>query len=161
LERLVRAHQAYLWRYLRFLGCAANEADDLTQETFLAVLGRPLHCFGPSGARAYLRRVARNGFLELRQRQAREPASNSSVHEQAFDWFCGSDDGERMLAALRHCTDTLRAPAREALTLRYVERLDRQRIAARLGLSIDGVKSLLQRSLARLRVCIQRRLGDA
>lgn len=34
---LVRAHQAGVWRYLRFLGCHPDEADDLTQETFLAL----------------------------------------------------------------------------------------------------------------------------
>ena len=43
VARLVREHQAGVWRYLRVLGCPATEAEDLTQETFLAVLTRPFH----------------------------------------------------------------------------------------------------------------------
>ncbi len=34
---LVRTHQVGVWRYVRFLGAEAAEADDLTQETFLAL----------------------------------------------------------------------------------------------------------------------------
>ena len=41
LADLVRQHQAGVWRYLRFLGCDRPLADDLTQETFLAVLETP------------------------------------------------------------------------------------------------------------------------
>ena len=37
LERLVREHQAELWRYLRYLGSDAARAEDLVQETFLRV----------------------------------------------------------------------------------------------------------------------------
>ena len=33
LASLVREHQADVWRYLRYLGAAADDADDLTQET--------------------------------------------------------------------------------------------------------------------------------
>jgi len=39
MAALVRAHQAGVWRYLRFLGCEPSEADDLVQETFLDVSG--------------------------------------------------------------------------------------------------------------------------
>ena len=36
LAELVREHQADVWRYLRYLGADGHDADDLTQETFLA-----------------------------------------------------------------------------------------------------------------------------
>ena len=36
--QLIREHQAGVWRYLRVLGCSRELAEDLTQETFLAVL---------------------------------------------------------------------------------------------------------------------------
>ena len=40
-KALIESHQAELWRYLRYLGCDAAEAEDLTQETFLAALSGP------------------------------------------------------------------------------------------------------------------------
>ncbi len=157
---LVRTHQTQVWRYLRFLGCEPGLADDLTQETFLAVVERPVHRFGESGARAYLRRVARNFYLKDRERRGRRPTElDLESAENAYAWFEGEDAGEQSLAALRVCLGQLAPAAREALSLRYSDKFERPAIAAALGLSTHGVKSLLQRSYARLRVCIERRLS--
>jgi hypothetical protein len=60
---LVRKHQAGVWRYLRFLGCDEARADDLTQETFLAVLKGSFQQRGEAETAAYLRTVARSRFL--------------------------------------------------------------------------------------------------
>ena len=57
-EQLVRDHQAMVWRYLRFLGCDPALADELTQDTFVAVYrhrGSPNSLGAP---RPYLRKVA-------------------------------------------------------------------------------------------------------
>jgi RNA polymerase sigma-70 factor (ECF subfamily) len=157
---LVAAHQAGVWRYLRFLGADPITADDLTQDTFVAVWGKPLVRFGHAGACAYLRRTARNLWLKSRARRA-APAVDSATAELAYEWFRRDDGGEATLAALRACLEVLTPAARRALDLRYVERLERTAIALRLELSEDGVKSLLQRSYARLRACIERRLRHA
>ncbi|MCR9246882.1 MAG: sigma-70 family RNA polymerase sigma factor [bacterium] len=157
---LVRTHQAAIWRYLRFLGCSVAEADDLTQDTFVAVFGRALHRFGKAGAAGYLRRVARNSFLKLRQADQATRTVSPAVAEAAFDWFCRRDDGERVVEALRRCVARLDPAARRALTQRYADDAPRSQIARDLGMSEHGVKSLLQRSYARLRACIQRRLAD-
>lgn len=53
-ERLIEAHQAGIWRYLRALGCDASQAEDLTQETFLAVLQKPFQDYNPAATAAYL-----------------------------------------------------------------------------------------------------------
>ena len=36
LETIVRTHQAMVYRYLRYMGAAADVAEDVAQETFLA-----------------------------------------------------------------------------------------------------------------------------
>ena len=158
--RLVRTHQAMVWRYLRFLGCDHATASDLTQDTFLAVHGKDVGRFGDDGARAYLRRTAKNAFLRRLEREARAPQVDLEIAESAFEWFRGDADGEHTLAALRQCLRDLSDQARTALELRFGERCDRKAIAARLGIGEEGAKSILQRSYSRLRVCIERRLRD-
>jgi RNA polymerase sigma-70 factor (ECF subfamily) len=71
LASLVKNHQAGVWRYLRALGCDPSEADELTQETFVAVLERPFEDYHPAATAAYLRTVARNLFLTARRKLAR------------------------------------------------------------------------------------------
>lgn len=153
-DGLVARHQANVWRYLRFLGARPVEADELTQDAFVAVLDKPLARFGADGAGAYLRRVARNLWLK------RRPAPSHldlAVAEEAFIWFRHDDDGGATLDALRRCLEVLSAEARRALDLRFAEQRDRRAIGAALGLGEEGVKSLLQRTYARLRACIEER----
>ena len=72
LSDLVQAHQAGIWRYLRFLGCEAAQADDLTQETFLALHARPPADRSAEATSAYIRTVARNLFLMSLRRSRRQ-----------------------------------------------------------------------------------------
>lgn len=159
-ERLVREHQSTVWRYLRFLGCAPVLADDLSQETFLRVLDGRLSDRGPEVARAYLKQVAKTLFLKSRERDARRREVDLDTAEAAFEWYAREDGGDGARAALAQCVEELVPRARKALDLRFAERLDRDAIAARLGIGAHGAKSLLQRTYARLRACIERRLGD-
>ena len=153
---LVQAHQAGIWRHLRFLGCAPDEADYLTQETFLSVLARPFEDRGPQAAAAYLRTVARNLLLNRRRR----PGAFASLEdmqdaEEAWTSRIHDDTGEEYLQALRDCLETLSARARQALELQYRDGLSRTRIAEAVAVSEEGAKSLLQRSKEALRGCVE------
>lgn len=160
-EAFVCAHQAMVWRYLRFLGCDPDRASELTQDTFVSVFGKDVHTFGEAGARAYLRRVARNAFLKQVTSARQRDELDFETAVAAYDWYRRDDEGESAMAALDACLEELGAKARRALSLRFGEKLDRNALAERLGIGAHGVKSLLQRSYARLRVCIERRLRDA
>ena len=59
LAALVDQHQADVWRYLRYLGAEASDADDLTQETFLAVSRSKFEQRTPAETAGYLRTAAR------------------------------------------------------------------------------------------------------
>src|SRR3569623_2158321 len=72
--RLIKEHQAGVWRYLRVLGCSASQAEDLTQETFLAVLEKPFQEIYRAATAAYLRQVSRNLFISAQRRAARAVA---------------------------------------------------------------------------------------
>ncbi len=49
----IAKHQEGVWRYLRAIGCDSNLADDLTQETFLAVLRRPFEWVNDAASAGY------------------------------------------------------------------------------------------------------------
>lgn len=162
IAQVIRDHQAGIWRYLRVLGCEPATADDLTQETFLAVLQRPFVDLGPAAASAYLRKVARNLFLAAQRKTSRvlTDAELSEI-EAAWDRWAGRDDGAELLAALQVCLQALTTKARRALDLRFGQDESRAKIAAELSMSEDGAKNLLQRSKVSLRECIERKLSLA
>ena len=55
LDALVRRHQAGVWRFARALGAQPAEADDLTQEAFVAAHRRAAEVPAGPGAAGWLR----------------------------------------------------------------------------------------------------------
>jgi RNA polymerase sigma-70 factor (ECF subfamily) len=160
LAGLVYRFQVGIWRYVRYLGADTAEADDLTQETFLAVARGGFFARDERQTASYLRTVARNQLLVLRRRQNREI---STVELEAADtvWAAATGpDGslETYLDALRECVDGLEGRARTAIDLHYREHASRDAIASQLGMQPDGVKTLLRRTRQVLRECIERKL---
>lgn len=159
-ERLVVRHQAGVWRYLRAMGCDVNEADDLTQDTFVSVLRRPFTDYGEVATSAYLRRVAFSRLVSIRRKSGREKLVGE-LHELDIVWgrLAGGDQGEAMLEALQLCLKSLSDRARLALQLRYRDRVPRAGIADALEITEHGVKNLMQRAKKQLRTCIERRIS--
>lgn len=157
--KLIAAHQAGVWRYLRVLGCDAASADDLTQETFLAVMQSSFQDIAPKATAAYLRRTAHNLFISDRRRRGREVLMDdlTAVDQQWTQW-AGQDNGEAFLETLRECLQSLTERARQALELRFRNRESRTSIANALQLSDHGARNLMQRAKQKLRECISGRL---
>jgi RNA polymerase sigma-70 factor (ECF subfamily) len=160
LAHLVHRFQAGVWRYVRFLGADHAEADDLTQETFLAVARSQFVEHDERQTAGYLRTVARNQLLVLRRKQDHEI---STVELEAADtvWAAAAGaDGSLTgyLDALRECVDGLEGRARRAIDLHYRDGAGREAIAAQLEMQPDGVKTLLRRTRQVLRECIERKL---
>jgi RNA polymerase sigma-70 factor (ECF subfamily) len=160
IARVVREHQAAVWRYVRFLGAEPAEADDLTQETFLALARGGFVERDARQTIGYLRVVARNQLLALRRRQSREI---NTVELEAADavWSAAAGpDGTltNYLDALRDCITKLEGRAQEAINLHYRDKSSRETIATHLGMQPDGVKTLLRRIRQVLRECIERKV---
>ena len=158
LERLVRAHQREVLRYLRFLGASDAEAQDLTQETYVEVWRKPFEERDPRATSAYLRQVAKHRFLMFLRARGREPA----LADLEGDWvgLAGDDGGDRRVDALRGCMETLDEKPRLAIDLVYRDGDPREEVAARLDLQPEGLKTLLRRGKAKLRACVERRLRE-
>lgn len=159
LALLVSRHQATVWRYVRYLGATATEADDLVQETFLAVFRSDFIHESDRQTAGYLRTTVRNRLLMLRRKQSRQP---SEVELLAADevWADTLGDGpaDPYLEALDGCLEHLDGRARQAIDLQYTDRLSREEIASRLEMKPEGVKTLLRRTRDALRDCIERKL---
>lgn len=160
-ERLIVEHQAGVWRFLRAAGCEPNLADDLTQETFVMTLQRPLVEYSRTATAAYLRRVAMNLLINLRRREGRmHLVEDPVVFESAWISWLGDDNGEELLAALKQCLKKLTARARLSLEMRFRDGASRESIAAALEISEHGAKNLMQRAKGQLKTCIEHKKID-
>lgn len=158
-DHFIKLHQGDVWRYLRVLGADHDMADDLTQETFLAVLRSSFERRGELQTRAYLRTTARNLFLMAIRRRKNAPLPvDAATIDVDWESFAGDDGGEAKLDALRKCLATLDERDLRALEMRYRDDAPRERMGKALELSDGGVKNLLERLKTRLRACVENTL---
>lgn len=148
-----------VWRYLRALGASATEADDLTQETLLAALRAPRD--GVANPDAFVLGIAKNQWLRSRRwwRRRREREIADAV-DQLWTATATADDGDELIARLRECLGRLQPRARQALELHYRDGLRWQEVGPRIGLQVNGAKTLAQRSRQALRQCIEKNDGS-
>jgi len=157
LASLIHEHQAEVWRYLRYLGASTADADDLTQETFLALARSSFEPRNRNATISYLRTVARNQLLMARRREGREINTvELTAAEEVWAEAVGPAGMERYLAALADCLQAVEGRARKALDMFYHDGRGRAEIAEALAMKPDGVKTLLRRTRDLLRQCIDR-----
>lgn len=158
--RIVREHQAGVWRYLRLLGCEASSADDLTQETFLALWRTPSFVErDPKATAAWLRTAARR--LYWRWAAKNQPSMEPGPIEQA-DAVWGrlrpDERAEEHKAHLRACMETLDEREARAVDLRFGQKMQRRDVGRALNMSEGGARKLLARAITRLHQCMQQKL---
>lgn len=158
LDALVRNHQRGVWRYLRWLGAGAAEADDLTQETFLEVWRRPFEQYDPRATAAYLRQVAKNRFLMMVRARGRKAEVNIEAADAVFAEFAREDGGDAQIEALGECLKRVQGKARQAVDLFYVDGHSRAETARLMQMNEEGVKTLLRRVKDSLRECVEGKL---
>ena len=160
-EKLITGHYLGVWRYLRAIGCPIHLADDLAQETFVAVLRRPFQQTSEHSTAAYLRRVAFHLLLEYKRKFGSVGLTDQAeLLDQYWTRWAGADaSGDRMIDALKECFQRLSARAQKSLRMRFEDQATRESIAAELQITENGVKNLQQRAKAQLRQCLEEKLG--
>lgn len=150
-------HRQFVARVARRL-LAADEVDDAVQETMVAALENPPPAHVP--LRAWLARVARNVSIDRLRRAVRRrrheraaaragTAPSTGALAERVAWQ------QRIVAAVL----ALDAPHRTVVLLRYYEDLPPRRIASRLGIPVNTVRSRLRRAHALLRGKLDREHG--
>jgi len=125
------------------------DAEDLTAQTFMAVL-ETLPSYQPRGLfRAWIFRIAYNKLMDFYRQQkyqAMEISPDIPVTEETLDGVI-QDQAHELLAAL---FEGLPEAERELLRLRYLGKLTYAEISMILGRKEDAVRKRINRLLVRL-----------
>src|ERR1039458_4071266 len=163
LDELIVRYQHRLMRYLLYLCCNREMAEDIFQEVWMRVLVRGAQVNGKARFDTWLFTIARNLVIDLRRKK-----TMSSLEElfegggeddrpmnfevagdgpSPFVRFANLEDRERIAGALMKL-DTL---YREALVLRFHEDLSLEEISKVTRSPLSTVKSRLYRGLAAIK----------
>ena len=145
--------QALADRLRRFVGRRvrnAHDADDLVQDVLLKLHLRGGELPTERQRRAWALRVARNAIIDLHRRRAARP--DVSLDGQTLIGLAEPEGVDASsLACLSRMMDRLAPDYRQALRLADIDGLTGPEIAGKLGLSVSGVKSRVQRARGQMR----------
>jgi RNA polymerase sigma-70 factor (ECF subfamily) len=164
-ERLL-AHEGFLRALALSLMGNASAADDVVQGTWVRALERPPAPDVP--LQGWLARVARNvARLTWRSEGRRRRREQASARPEAQGAGLDVLDVEAVRARERARRAVVEAvlrldePHRAVVLLRFYEGLPPRRVAERLGLPVETVRTRTRRAVERLRADLDRRQGRA
>jgi RNA polymerase sigma-70 factor, ECF subfamily len=151
-------HRSDVYRFARHMTGSADAADDVTQETFLALMQMPGRFDAARGTlRQYLLGIARN-VVARRLRSHRwwapvedaDRASSESNGHDPLEQLCRATDVARVQLAVQ----TLPTPYRDTLVLCDLLGLSYDEAASTLACPVGTVRSRLFRARQRLAVAL-------
>jgi RNA polymerase sigma-70 factor (sigma-E family) len=154
VDELYAAHYRQLVRLSILLVRDVETAEEVVQDSFVAMHGRWRTLRNPDRALAYLRQTVVNrsrSVLRHRGVEARHSPPLLPDHRGADEDVLLTERRQAVLDALRE----LPGRQREVLALRYYLDLSEADIAAMLGISRGAVKSHASRGVAALRHLLQ------
>ena len=157
LAALVRAHFARVQRFGTRSCRDADAADDVVQQAFIKLAGRPEVMAHP-GALAWLLTSVRRACLRLLRSlnrwetllDAQEPAAERAQADRDIE-------GRQLLDAVHAAIAQLEPEARAVLVLRDLEGLSGERAAELIGVPLATMKTRLHRARAAVRTELVRR----
>ncbi|MCA8977426.1 MAG: hypothetical protein KDC98_22075 [Planctomycetes bacterium] len=159
-DAFVARHQRPLWRFLRLLGCAGQQAEAIALDALVIAVRRGVTARTDDTAAAFLRQTARHLWLRERRDDRRRAIRHAEAAERLWHRHLAPDAGEGWLEALDRCLAGLNERSRHAIVRTYRDGLGRAELGAELGIGTHGVRNLLHRLRAALRDCIERRMGQ-
>jgi RNA polymerase sigma-70 factor (ECF subfamily) len=153
-EQVVREHSTRVYRLAYRLSGNAQDAEDLTQETFVRVF-RSLADFTPGTFEGWLHRITTNLFLDMVRRRQR---IRFDALPEDTERLPGTAPSPEQVYADTHldpqiqaALDALSPDFRVAVVLCDIEGLTYEEIAATLGIKLGTVRSRIHRGRVQLR----------
>lgn len=164
-ERLVRRHQASVFRFIRALAHDDADAEAALQETFLAAWRAASRFRYDASTRTWLLSMARHAIYRRHRRWADEPSPFVSLRElgEAAGWGVEDEDFVDRLVdaeALAGALAALSPEDREILILRELEGLSDEEAAGVAGLTEGAARNRLHRARMRLMTHLRKDSGD-
>jgi RNA polymerase sigma-70 factor, ECF subfamily len=149
IAQLVAEHHQAVYRYAYRLTRSVQDAEDLTQQAFLAAQRKMRQLRNVGSARSWLYAILRNRFLKDRLRRRPALATDLPLNlESVTDAPPIKDgDGDRLQGALNRLPDA----SRLVVLMFYFEECSYREIAERLNVPIGTVMSRLARAKGHLR----------
>ena len=148
VEEMFRRHHLSLFRFLRRMTGSAEQAEDLTQETFLRLVRSPAAADRETNEPALLFQIARNLLLNLRRDEGRKRLTGSPEElPTAAPRQAEAVDLNQALGGLQK-TD------REIFLMRELGGLTYEEIARVRSITPDAVRSRIYRARTALRAAL-------
>ena len=147
-ERLYGEKAAQLLLYGRALGLSHSEAEDVVQETFIALLKLPE---APKSGENYAFRTVRNRALNFKRSLWRRLAREV----ESMRWFEREPDETPAERAAMRCLQNLPTEQREVIVLKIWSRYTFEEIAGLLDLSPNTVAGRYRYGLEKLRASLK------
>jgi RNA polymerase sigma-70 factor (ECF subfamily) len=150
-QQLISRHEPELRRFFR--AQQPSDADDLTQETLLAIMEARDRFRGEASFRTYLLRIARYKLWSHRRRRQGlhvvwEDAEDALLFDEKGDDCAASDDG------LQEALKRLPPMLSRVIVLSFEKKLSRDVIASELGIPPGTVASRLRTAKTRLKALL-------
>ena len=139
---------------------STDQADDVTQDAFVALYQSPIAFESDDHRRNWLLKVAANQCRNIIRDRKRHPSLNLDEAHRAVDranhraFERAEHDRDQSMVLWEH-VDRLPLDLREVVHLRYGEDLDTKSIAAICGISVGAAHVRLFRSRTRLRESLE------
>lgn len=148
-EQIWNEHRAALHAFISQRVSVASDADDLLQDVFVRVHERIGALKDDESLKAWIYRIARNAIVD----HYRGTKSTQELPESlAVPQEDGNDGAQKQISeCVLPFVLQLPEPYREAVMLSEIEGLTQQHVADRLGLSLSGAKSRVQRGRAKIK----------
>lgn len=145
-----------LVRFLRSRGAAEEDAEDIVHDILLKAIERgEATGVGSGNLPAWLHRAATNALVDRSRREQTRRRNTPNV-EPAFDPRAVPQSREALYECLEPFLAMLGEADRAVLLMVDRDGLPQAEVAARLGISVSGAKSRVQRARRRLRAIFEK-----
>ena len=150
LESLWIDTSARLRNFIRSRVEDDTAADDLLQEVFIRIHRNIAGLRDHERLESWIYQVAHNVIID-HYRSRRNHTALSDELPDHNEFFREPDAAEELSFSIRQMVDLLPEPYREALHLTEFEGLSQREVANRLGISLSGAKSRVQRARQKIK----------
>ena len=148
LEQIWHDFAEKLGQFIRSRVSDPATAEDILQDVFLKLQQRLGQLHDPAKLQSWIYLIARNAIIDhYRKRKNSEEISETLADEREPE----SEELDGLKASFHRMIQSLPEPYREAVVLTELEGLTQKKLAERLGISVSGAKSRVQRGRQQLK----------